>query len=940
MKNFFKNHFVLFLLLSGFVLISLDSIVEQNSIKEITNNKQSKKLTKDVKKKARDDFFFNIMRDPQTNSIPKNIRTKELNHAKSMPIKGNSFLAKSNANEFDWFEIGPNDVGGRTRALAVDVTNSNTVIAAGVSGGIWKSTNNGDTWEFKNKSSELLSITSIVQDPRTGFTNNWYACGGEFDGSSASDRGYRAYFRGNGILKSTDNGENWNLISSTSSNPTKWDSDFDYVSKLLFNPNTGSLFGLSNGFGIIKSVDGGESFSASLGGLNDHYYSDLAIKADGTLVAVLSSQSFNDTPANSPGVYKSTDDGTTWTDITPAGFPATHERSVIGTSDLSTPIFYILTNTGEYFSAINSNGDEFDSEKITLFKLSTDGSVTEDLTSNLPKFKGYFEGYGYIQTQGNYNIAIAVKPNDDDFVLIAGTCLFRSTDGFSTRITDKYMNWIGGSHDEIALYPNLHVDIHKITFDPNDPNKVWVGHDGGLSYSDNIANESYSQYFPWVNKNNGYNVTQFYTVSIHKDAGDNRIMGGTQDNGTPFFLLDNLTFETTDISTGDGAYCYFSSGLYAYTSVYNGQLDRLKYNSLGYPVWGDATATYGIEPEDAEGQLFINPFVIDPNPSERYMYYPAGNTFWRNSDIRQQNSAQPLTANWSELADLAMPLGHTITTLSVSNSNPEHVLYYGAYSSGQLPIIYRLENSHTATSGYTDVSVPDVENGAYIHDIAINPDDANEIITVFSNYNIDGLYHSTNGGTSYTLIEGNLTGDAVNAGPSLRRALIIPYDGSYLYFVATSTGLYSTTTLDGENTIWTLESPDGLGNVVVEALDYRSSDNTIAVGTHGRGIFLGQPSGTVDVKNNELANNFTLSQNYPNPFNPSTKIEFNLAKSDKVDLSVYNNLGERVLTLLNKDLIAGNYSVDFNGTRLASGIYYYKLSAGNFVSTKKMILIK
>ena len=273
MKNYFKNHFVLFLLLSGFILVGLDSFFEQNSDKVINNEEKITKLSKDVMKKAREDFFFNIMRDPKTNTIPKNIRTKELNHAKSMPTRNK--LAKADANEFDWIEVGPNDVGGRTRALAVDVTNSNTVIAAGVSGGIWKSTDNGDTWEFKSKNTDVLSITSIVQDPRIGFTNIWYAVGGEFRGQTAADQGVTARYYGGGLFKSTDNGENWSVIPSTISNPTRWDSDFDYMSKLIINPNTGSLFGVSNGFGIIKSTDGGESFSESLGGSNDHYYSDI-----------------------------------------------------------------------------------------------------------------------------------------------------------------------------------------------------------------------------------------------------------------------------------------------------------------------------------------------------------------------------------------------------------------------------------------------------------------------------------------------------------------------------------------------------------------------------------------------------------------------------------------------------------------------------------------
>jgi hypothetical protein len=93
-------------------------------------------------------------------------------------------------------------------------------------------------------------------------------------------------------------------------------------------------------------------------------------------------------------------------------------------------------------------------------------------------------------------------------------------------------------------------------------------------------------------------------------------------------------------------------------------------------------------------------------------------------------------------------------------------------------------------------------------------------------------------------------------------------------------------------------------------------------------------------KTTSLPTDFSLSQNYPNPFNPSTTIKFALAKESKVELKIYNLLGKEVNQLVNGVLAAGNYSYDFNAAKLSSGVYFYKLNTGNFVSVKKMILMK
>lgn len=97
---------------------------------------------------------------------------------------------------------------------------------------------------------------------------------------------------------------------------------------------------------------------------------------------------------------------------------------------------------------------------------------------------------------------------------------------------------------------------------------------------------------------------------------------------------------------------------------------------------------------------------------------------------------------------------------------------------------------------------------------------------------------------------------------------------------------------------------------------------------------------TTKVNDKKIAENYALKQNYPNPFNPSTTIAFNLPKQTSVKLSVYNSLGEKVTELLNKQLQAGQHKVEFHASDLSSGIYYYKINTGEFISARKMMLIK
>jgi len=106
------------------------------------------------------------------------------------------------------------------------------------------------------------------------------------------------------------------------------------------------------------------------------------------------------------------------------------------------------------------------------------------------------------------------------------------------------------------------------------------------------------------------------------------------------------------------------------------------------------------------------------------------------------------------------------------------------------------------------------------------------------------------------------------------------------------------------------------------------------------GEIWGISSTAVDPTNNGLPNEFSLHQNYPNPFNPSTTIRFSIPKDQPVKISIYNILGEHISELTNQEYDAGTYTIDFDGSALTSGIYFYSIETTEFIETKKMILMK
>ncbi len=190
-----------------------------------------------------------------------------------------------------------------------------------------------------------------------------------------------------------------------------------------------------------------------------------------------------------------------------------------------------------------------------------------------------------------------------------------------------------------------------------------------------------------------------------------------------------------------------------------------------------------------------------------------------------------------------------------------------------------------------------------------------------------GVFLSTNNGTSWTAADSGLTSTSVTC---------LAVSGTNL-FAGTSAGVFLST---NNGTSWT-EVNSGLTNVGV--LSLAISGTNLFAGTSGGGVWwrpLSQMVTSVVNRSSDVPAMFSLSQNYPNPFNPTTTISYQLPSNAFVVLKVFDILGREVQVLVNQREIAGVHSVTFNASNLPSGVYFYRLEAGTYHDTKKLLLLK
>ncbi len=674
------------------------------------------------------------------------------------------------------------------------------------------------------------------------------------------------------------------------------------------------------GTGMYKSTDAGTTWSF-IGLANTYSFGNIVVNPSNTQIVYAAAVGSTRRKNTERGIYKSTNGGTSWTQSL---FTADSVGAIDVVLDVSNPnkvfaamwerqrredyikyggpmtALYVTTNAGVNWSVVNGG---FPSNASDMGRISLD--ICAANTQIIYALTAYANGNSrglYKSTNGgtSWSLINASAAGSSNYAWFNRICKVNPTDANNVYCGGLNMERSINGGTGFSSIGASHVDHHSIAFAPSNTNFVVNGNDGGIDYSTNGGTS-------WL-ASTTLPITQFYAGEIDNN-NPNTILGGAQDNGT------NRTTGTVgnwqNIYGGDGFYCLvdYNNSQRVYASSQNGGLGRSTNGGASF-----SGATSGL---DLTYSNWMVPFVMDKNdPLTLYC-----GTY----KIHKTTNGM---ASWTVISpDLAN--GHvqnlgTITTVDVSKSSPG-VIYCGTDDA----------NVWVTTNGGTNWTK--INTGLpyrWVTRVAVHPTQANVCYVTLSGYKVDStgahVFKTTNSGATWASITSNLPNAPVND------IVIDPAFLSTLY-LATDVGVMISTN-DGAS--WSAHSTGIPSSVPCHDLTLHNGTRKMVVWTHGRSAYSTdvQPVGIVNL--NETPTGFSLSQNYPNPFNPETKIKYSIPAAGEVSLKVYDITGRLVANLVNQNQKAGVYEVGFNAAHLASGAYIYRLTAGNYTDTKKMILVK
>ncbi len=564
------------------------------------------------------------------------------------------------------------------------------------------------------------------------------------------------------------------------------------------------------GAGLWRSLDHGVTWTLMPGTAGFWNVSKVVCDAAGNLYVGCNSTS------NTAGLQRYTKSTGVWTNITPTGLaPRIPDIELSSTGRLHIVCGYYNTAAAsagyrytdnpatvtsgswtspavsfspvQYNVDLASNGNTLyalpstSAWNVTTIYKSTNGGANWAATGSMP---------GFTSGQAWYCMAIAVDPNNANNVIVGSLDCYKTTNG-GTSWT-KISEWVGTAGQYV------HADQQVMSWRNN--NQVLIGSDGGIHYSANGGTTI-------VDKNVGLRIKQFYSVAFHPTSL-NYFLAGAQDNGTHQLNGAGLT-TSVEVTGGDGAWVQIDQNQPQY------QWGAYVYNQYRRSTNSGSTWT-SVNYSSSAGR-FINP--TDYDDANNIMYCSGvGDAFVRWSN--------PQTG--STFTSVSMP-GLNTGTVSAIKVSPftNNTVYFGGGRSGVLPTLIKATTAN-ATPTFTNIISASMQvSGANISSIEFGNTE-NDIIVTISNYGVNNVWVTNNGGTTWTAIDGDLPDMPV------RWALFYPGSNTKA-IIATETGVWQTDLFNGASTLWGPET--SFPNVRVDMLQYRSSDGMLAAATHGRGIF-------------------------------------------------------------------------------------------------------
>jgi hypothetical protein len=581
------------------------------------------------------------------------------------------------------------------------------------------------------------------------------------------------------------------------------------------------------------------------------------------------------------GFYRSTNGGTTWS--SPTGVPVYGGKAG----------FCLYPRNPSWVYASVGNGANTSGNNGTWLLRSTDFGATWTILSTTD----------YATYQGWYSHFALPKANDSSQILTGGINIWKSTNSGSTLITKSdWSAWdfgrtpIGGPEGP----PDYsHADHHAFAYHPTNPNIVYFANDGGI-----FRTTDFGETFQGCN--GGYQTTQFYNGFSTSVQDSLWSMGGMQDNASAIY---DGQLAWIRVLGGDGTW-----------SAIHPTRDSIMYGAyqnLNVVQSTDRGTTFdNFLPIPRSTPAFCAPYALArSNPN---VMYAGSRTVAKSLDGGQ---------TWTTTNNGATIDGNNpALSMAISSTNP-NVVYVAT-----APVASTAKIFTTRSGGTTWTNITGSLPSRYPIDMAVDPANDSIAYVVYSGFGTSHCYKTTNAGASWINI-GNGLPDVPTS------SIAIDPSNRNMIYVGNDLGVF--VSADG-GTSWQTFTEGMPEAAIVMDLTIIPASRKLRAVTHGRGVYERPLMSRLSVvsDNKKSANAFRLEQNYPNPFNPSTGIRYQVSGTSEVRLDVFDVLGRKVSTLVNERKAAGSYQVNFNAANLASGTYFYRLQAGGFVETKKMVLIK
>ena len=889
-----------------------------------------------------------------------------------------------------WQELGPGNIGGRTRSILYDNRDPNrlTLYIGSVGGGIWKSVNGGENWTQITSANTCLAVTCIAQDAN-GLI--YYGTGEGLAQPGATSRNSGTVGNGLHVIYANDSDA---VLPSTV--PARIGNNIAWcmINRIAINPtNPQDIYVATSGStanGLRHSTDGGQTWtiigsaSAPIQNLNASYNSaaDVKFSSDGTYI--FASVGLGGGTFPGANFILSQDGGLSWKALPSSAFPQYPSavwRIEIGVapSDPLTAYFVVANGSGN-LGGIYKTDDGGNSWSL----IGGPGGVL-----NAP----------FGQNQGWYDNVISVSPFDADKVYFGGTQIYTYSSLSGWHLASIYFG-------DPSNPQWVHADMHAIVFNDKNKDEMFIGCDGGVFKSENAFSAFPAPFY--APKNRDYAVTQNYSVAA--DYYGN-VVGGAQDNGTNYVnYLNGGTTYASSVYGGDGVYAeisHFNPNVFvggyiggndyrsstkgvAWVDPFDGVIDpsgqngpsvcgqaalsnapfvtsfwlvesKTAFNSIDSVVFSDTIThfagetltlnsripqTFQVTLTDSIHKGDAKKFV-DPLNSRLYFATYCG--LWMTPDILDFTKVPrwfALTTGSDDIKSLAAtPSGDTIyigrnsyiQRLVGLNS----VLAFDTALTGHKNILLQ------SGARYHDTVLQITGAGRYIEGMDVDVNDPTHVLCAVAGYSTSGtphVYESHNSGNSWTGL--GTTGSSQLPNMPVYQCVIDAYDPSH-YIVGSELGVWDS--YDAGVT-WTEQNEGINARVPVFRLRQQKylSDEcySLYIGTHGRGMWRSTSliPGTCTVNPlgvktpQSTVNNLLV---YPNPVTGAgtSKVRIELSQPSEVTLRIIDMPGRLLQEVSYNGLASGKNNLDLNTSNLSNGTYLVVATLTNGQSMTRTIVV-